>query len=45
VNYFLVDDKRRRRIGYEDARTTGYEVFRRMLPLDTGANRLDGAAR
>jgi hypothetical protein len=38
VSYFLVDDKRRRRIGYEDAKAIGYEVFHRILPLDTGMN-------
>jgi hypothetical protein len=36
VSYFLVDDKRRQRIGYADAKAIGYEVFHRTLPLDVG---------
>ncbi|HEV2548898.1 MAG TPA: multiheme c-type cytochrome [Stellaceae bacterium] len=41
VSYFLVDDRRRRRIGYEDAKAIGYEVFHRTLSLDTGINGLN----
>jgi len=33
MHYFLVDEKRRVRIGYEDKDATFYEVFRRRLPL------------
>ena len=37
VHYFLVDEKRRKRIGYEDKDATSYEVFRRRIPLTGGA--------
>jgi len=33
VHYFLVDEKRRVRIGYDDKDVTFYEVFRRRLKL------------
>jgi len=33
VRYFLVDEKRRVRIGYDDKKATSYEVFRRKLLL------------
>jgi hypothetical protein len=49
VSYFLVDDQRRQRIGYKDSKAIGYEVFRRILPLDAGADEpyapFSGAAR
>ncbi len=32
VRYYLVDEKRRRRIGYENAEPLSYEVFRRRIP-------------
>jgi len=44
VSYFLVDDRRRRRIGYEDAKAIGYEVFHRALPLDGSDARTSGGA-
>ena len=31
VRYFLVDDKRRHRIGYEDKEASSYEVFRQSI--------------
>lgn len=34
VRYFLVDEKRRKRIGYEDKDATSYEVFRQLVALD-----------
>lgn len=33
VRYYLVDDKRRERIGYEDADASSYEVFRKSVLL------------
>ncbi len=49
VSYFLVDDQRRQRIGYKDAKAISYEVFRRIVPLDAGTDGSDasplGAAR
>lgn len=36
VRYFLVDEKRRKRIGYEDKDATFYEVFRQRIPLRSG---------
>lgn len=42
VSYFLVGDERRQRIGYADASAIGYEVFRRILPIDTRTDRKDG---
>ncbi len=33
VRYFLVDEKRRKLIGYEDKDATSYEVFRRRIAL------------
>ncbi len=36
VRYYLVDDKRRARIGYEDAEASSYEVFRQIELLDDG---------
>lgn len=38
VRYFLVDEKRRQRIGYQDREATSYEVFRRRVPLTAGAD-------
>lgn len=35
VRYFLVDEKRRKRIGYEDKDATSYEVFRQRVVLQT----------
>ena len=37
VRYFLVDEKRRKRIGYEDKEAISYEVFRQRIPLTDGA--------
>lgn len=34
VRYFLVDEKRRKRIGYENTTPTSYEVFRKRIELD-----------
>jgi hypothetical protein len=34
VRYYLVDEKRRRRIGYENADPVSYEVFRQRISLD-----------
>ena len=34
VRYFLVDEKRRKRIGYEDRDATFYEVYRQHVPLN-----------
>lgn len=34
VRYFLVDEKRRKRIGYEDKDATFYEVYRQRVPLN-----------
>jgi hypothetical protein len=34
VSYFLLDELRRQRIGYENVNAIGYEVFRRIMPLD-----------
>jgi hypothetical protein len=39
VGYFLLDDKRRRRIGYQDAAAIGYEVFRRVIALNAAQER------
>ena len=36
VRYHLLDEKRRKRIGYENKAPIAYEVFRQTLPLDTG---------
>jgi hypothetical protein len=36
VRYFLVDEKRRKRIGYEDKDATSYEVCRERVPLNGG---------
>jgi hypothetical protein len=36
VRYFLVPERRRKRIGYEDKEATFYEVFRRRVPLNGG---------
>ena len=33
VRYFLVDEERRQRIGYEDKEATSYEVYRRSVSL------------
>ena len=33
VRYFLVDEKRRKLIGYDDKDATSYEVFRELVPL------------
>lgn len=33
VRYFLVDERRRKRIGYEDKEATFYEVYRQRIPL------------
>ncbi|MFQ5756622.1 MAG: multiheme c-type cytochrome [Acidiferrobacterales bacterium] len=33
VRYYLVDEKRRRRIGYDRPESTSYEVFRRRIAL------------
>lgn len=33
VRYFLVDDRRRERIGYDDKDASSYEVFRQFIPL------------
>jgi hypothetical protein len=37
VSYFLLDERRRQRIGYEDVNAISYEVFRRIVPLDAAA--------
>jgi hypothetical protein len=36
VRYHLLDERRRKRIGYENEDPIAYEVFRKKLPLDTG---------
>jgi len=36
VRYHLLDEKRRKRIGYENQTPIAYEVFRQTLSLDTG---------
>jgi hypothetical protein len=36
VRYFLVDEKRRKRIGYADREATTYEVFRQHITLTEG---------
>ena len=36
VRYFLVDERRRKRIGYEDKEATFHEVFRQRIPLRSG---------
>jgi hypothetical protein len=38
VSYFLLDERRRQRIGYEDANAIGHEVFRRVEPLEAGTD-------
>ena len=43
VRYFLVDEKRRTRIGYEDKDATSYEVFRRRVRLTEGTGRGQGS--
>jgi len=37
VRYFLVDEKRRKRIGYDAEEETSYSVFRRSVSLDGGS--------
>jgi hypothetical protein len=39
VRYFLVDEKRRKRIGYENKDATSYEVFRQRIALSGGGER------
>lgn len=41
VSYFLVDERRRQRIGYEDANAIGYEVFHRIVPLEAATDASD----
>jgi hypothetical protein len=38
VRYHLLDEKRRKRIGYENKTPIAYEVFRQMISLDADRN-------
>jgi hypothetical protein len=42
VRYHLLDERRRKRIGYENTEPIAYEVFRERRPLDTLASREGG---
>lgn len=45
VRYFLVDEKRRKRIGYDKKEATSYEVFRQRVPLTERAKLSQGTGR
>jgi hypothetical protein len=41
VRYHLLDEKRRRRIGYRNREPISYEVFRQSLSIDARPNAHD----